>query len=169
MVFRVSICAGTRANLPGTRPKHQARRGTRLTHAALVSAAILATPAHADDVPGPVTVVDGDTVEAAGVRWRLDGIDAPEIQQARCSLERERGIKAAARLVELIAQRGARIVPTLSRTGRRASCGFGRKCGRLVFGDGSTWAEIGIAEGHAVAWTYRVTPRRPDWCTTPAS
>jgi endonuclease YncB( thermonuclease family) len=136
---------------------------------AILIALALTTPARADEPAVPIIVVDADTVEQSGIRWRLDGIDAPEIQQARCGLERERGIKAAGRLMDLVAQRGARLVPTLSRTGRAASGGFGRRLGRLVFLDGTSWADVAIAEGHAVAWTYRLTPARPDWCQVPAS
>ena len=126
--------------------------------------ALLASAASAGASGQAITVVYADTVEAGGQRWRLDGLDAPEIHTARCAVERERGIRAAARLLELIAQRGARIVPVMARSGRVASGGFGRRLGRLVFEDGSTWADISIAEGHAVAWSYRINPRRPDWC-----
>ncbi len=35
------------------------------------------------DVAGPVRVIDGDTIEVAGARIRLHGIDAPESGQ-RC-------------------------------------------------------------------------------------
>ena len=127
--------------------------------------ALLASVAAAEPVGvGPITVVDGDTVEQGGQRWRLDGIDAPEIHAARCEAERERGIKGAARLIDLVAQRGARIVPVVTRTGRVASGGFGRRLGRLVLGDGVAWGDIAVAEGHAVAWAYRHGLRRHDWC-----
>src|SRR5512134_2877434 len=33
------------------------------------------------DVTGPATVIDGDTIVVAGERIRLQGIDAPELQQ----------------------------------------------------------------------------------------
>ena len=35
------------------------------------------------DVTGPATVIDGDTIVVAGERIRLQGIDAPELQQTR--------------------------------------------------------------------------------------
>lgn len=116
---------------------------------------------------GPIAVIDGDTVEACGMRWRLDGIDAPEISHARCADEGHRAIKAAARLMDLIAERGAQIVPVINRLDRIASGGFGRKLGRLVFGDGSTWVDVAIVEGHAVAYQYGKQPL-PNWCGAPA-
>jgi endonuclease YncB( thermonuclease family) len=42
---------------------------------------ILAEPASAEDVAGPVRVIDGDTVEIGGRRIHLFGIDAPEMKQ----------------------------------------------------------------------------------------
>jgi endonuclease YncB( thermonuclease family) len=38
---------------------------------------LLAFPAHAD-ITGPARVIDGDTIEVTGERFRLHGIDAPE-------------------------------------------------------------------------------------------
>ncbi|MBV1695924.1 MAG: hypothetical protein KGP27_15800 [Hyphomicrobiales bacterium] len=66
-----------------------------------------------------IAVVDADTIEQHGVRWRIAGIDAPEIHSAKCAEERRRGILAAARLIALIGERGARINPvTHPRSGR---------------------------------------------------
>ena len=42
--------------------------------------AIAAIPAHADTT-GRATVIDGDTIEVRGERFRLDAIDAPESGQ----------------------------------------------------------------------------------------
>ena len=48
--------------------------------ACLLLVGALARPSFAD-VTGPATVIDGDTIVVAGERIRLQGIDAPELQQ----------------------------------------------------------------------------------------
>ncbi len=45
-----------------------------------VALCLLATPALAD-VSGPARIIDGDSLEIAGERIRLHGIDAPESRQ----------------------------------------------------------------------------------------
>lgn len=46
---------------------------------ALLALAILALPAHAGEpISGKARIIDGDTIEVAGTRIRLEGIDAPE-------------------------------------------------------------------------------------------
>ena len=116
-------------------------------------------------VAGPVTgqtihVVDADTVERDGVRWRVAGLDAPEIHGAKCQEERRRGILAAARLVALLAERGGRLIEA----GKGEK--YGRKVGRLMIGWPSQgdedWATISIREGHGVA--YNGKGPRPTWC-----
>ena len=49
-----------------------------------------------------IRVVDGDTIELDGIRRRFRGCDTPEIKDARCDAERERGERAKARLEQLI-------------------------------------------------------------------
>ena len=57
---------------------------------------------------GPVRIVDGDDLEWDGVRYRLDGFDAPEMSPSNLrsridkGLERERGLKARRQLREHI-------------------------------------------------------------------
>lgn len=53
----------------------------------IITLCLLSTPALAD-VTGPARIVDGDSLEVAGERVRLHGIDAPEIGQL-CSLKGE--------------------------------------------------------------------------------
>lgn len=54
------------------------------------------------NAPGPNCVLDGDTIEFGGAKLEIAGIEAPKIDGARCSNERERGIQAAVRLADLL-------------------------------------------------------------------
>lgn len=104
-----------------------------------------------------ILVIDGDTVMMDGERWRLTGLDAPEIHSAKCAQERQLGIVAAARLIRLLAERGGELVPE---TGRRRDK-FGRRLGRLLVG-GEEWSALAIGEGLAVPYDGRGP--RGDWC-----
>lgn len=42
---------------------------------------LIALPVHASDLTGKPRIIDGDTIEVAGQRTRLYGIDAPEMKQ----------------------------------------------------------------------------------------
>lgn len=127
-----------------------------------ITLACLSAPALA----GPVTVIDGDTVERDGQRWRLSGLDAPETHGARCARERHLGIAAAARLVALLAERGGRVIEEAGPSGKPRREKYGRRLGRLVVGWPSAgeedWAALAIREGLAVAWDG--TGTRHDWC-----
>jgi endonuclease YncB( thermonuclease family) len=48
---------------------------------AFLASLLLAFPAFAGDITGTARIIDGDTIEAAGERIRLHGIDAPESKQ----------------------------------------------------------------------------------------
>jgi endonuclease YncB( thermonuclease family) len=47
----------------------------------LVGLLLISFPAHAQQITGQASVIDGDTIEIAGARIRLHGIDAPESRQ----------------------------------------------------------------------------------------
>jgi endonuclease YncB( thermonuclease family) len=48
---------------------------------ALLASLAIAAPAVAAEIAGPARVIDGDTIDIAGTRIRLWGIDAPETRQ----------------------------------------------------------------------------------------
>jgi len=70
----------------------------------LVLVVLLAAPAWAGPA-GPATVIDGNTLQVAGVRLRLHGIDAPDLDQP-CRLRGRTqacGVIARAALMDLTA------------------------------------------------------------------
>lgn len=109
-----------------------------------------------------ILVIDGDTVEQDGQRWRLAGIDAPEIHRARCPAERRAGIIGAARLIALLDAHGGTLTPLVNGRGTIQRDKFGRVLGTLTLGDGRAWSDIARDEGHAVAWDGK--GRQPNWC-----
>ena len=59
-----------------------------------------------------VRVVDGDTIDGAGVRYRIAALDAPEMN-ARCAGERTRAAAATAELQRLVREaRRIEVFPT---------------------------------------------------------
>jgi len=51
---------------------------------------------------GPNCVIDGETIHVDGAKILIAGIDAPAIEGARCSQERDNGIDAAVQLADLL-------------------------------------------------------------------
>ncbi len=51
---------------------------------------------------GPNCVLDGATIYVARQKVTIAGVEAPQIQDARCDAERNRGIDAAVRLADLL-------------------------------------------------------------------
>lgn len=125
-----------------------------LSRAALLLCVLLAV----HDLTGTIRVVDGDTVDRWMWRWRLVGIDAPEIRRAACPAERAAGIAARDRLAALIAGgTRVRLVPVQWRRDK-----YGRVLGRIDV-DGADVTAMLIAEGHARAYDGR--SKREGWCS----
>lgn len=101
-------------------------------------------------------VVSGDTFDVAGQKFRIAGIDAPQILASRCDAEERRGKVAAQRLRELL-NSGAMSLETVG--------GLASVSGpvlRVVRIDGRNIGATMITEGLAVSYGA-VRP----WCVTP--
>lgn len=121
---------------------------------------LLTAPAGAQPMPlcgsghRVTCVVDGDTFWLEGVKVRLEGIDAPEIDHAACRAERRLGDQARDRLAHILGQPF-----TLERRGRAETDRYGRLLRTVVTGD-TTAGAILIGEGLARVW-----PDGPEtWC-----
>jgi micrococcal nuclease len=105
--------------------------------------------------PSAFIVVDGDTIRSpAGIRYRLLGFDAPEIFHAQCDSEYSLGMRAKARLEDLIAGGNARLVESgkLDRYARALA---------VLTINGRDVAETLVQEGLARRYFGR---RRQSWC-----
>jgi len=110
-------------------------------------------------------VIDGDTVEVDGVSLRIAGIDTPETWKPRCARERELGLAAKKRLIELL-DKGELTVVIVSPAGG----GFGRALGYVYVGEIDV-GETLMREGLALKWTrgpVSKAARMAIWCP-PAS
>jgi endonuclease YncB( thermonuclease family) len=103
---------------------------------------------------GPVRVIDGDTLVAAGERIRLRDIDAPELKGARCANERDLAESAAA-LLEQLLERGP---VTVIRYGKDQ---YGRTLAYVMV-DGRPVQERLVGWQLAEWWDGRGP--RPRWC-----
>jgi endonuclease YncB( thermonuclease family) len=66
---------------------------------------ILVSPVRAEPIaPADISISDGDTIKARGKTYRLVGFDTPEIEDAKCAIERQLGAQAMARLQAIIAK-----------------------------------------------------------------
>jgi endonuclease YncB( thermonuclease family) len=101
---------------------------------------------------GPNCVADGDTIYVQGEKVNIAGIEAPQIQGAKCEDERRRGIDAAVQLANML-NRGK---VTLGAAARDAS---GRQV-RKVEVDGADVGQAMIDAGVA----REVGSDTPSWC-----
>lgn len=104
-----------------------------------------------------VRVIDGDTFDVGGERIRIENIDAPEINGARCAAEKALGRKAAERLTQLLSAGDWRLERAPGE--RRDADRYGRKLRRVITAEGDI-GRILIAEGLARPWEGR----RKNWC-----
>jgi endonuclease YncB( thermonuclease family) len=118
----------------------------------------MAANATAFERPGPLIrawVIDGDTVDGDGVRYRLANIDAPETgDNAKCFLERERGEEAKRAAIKLVRSANVVAVRRTWRTDR-----FGRRVA-FVLVDGADLGRLLVAQGLAQPWRGK----RERWC-----
>ncbi len=129
----------------------------------IAAAALVFTPQEQSFSPTPaaadtwrrVHVIDGDTIEAGGRRFRLANIDTPETGDlARCAAERRLGQRAAARARALLG--GANRIET-QEVGRTDA--YGRTIAHVLI-DGRDLGDVLVAEGLARPWRGRREP----WC-----
>jgi len=133
----------------------------------------LATPAVAEPIdPEDVTVIDGDTINVFHVQpnVRLVGFNAPESSNALCEAERQLGIRATQRLLDLV--RACHLDFVYVRcscpesTQNTRFCNYGRDCGTLK-SNGRDVGAILIEEKLAVPFICGATscPKTPrPWC-----
>lgn len=100
-------------------------------------------------------VVDGDTLWLDGEKIRVADIDTPEISQPGCAAEKELGLQATQRLIELL-----NLAPfELRQNGGNDEDQYGRKL-RIIMRDGVSLGDQLVSEGLARSWTGQRQP----WC-----
>lgn len=105
--------------------------------------------------PETVYVIDGDTIDVSGERYRLAGFDTPETYHAQCDYELALGREATSRLRELVASGQHLEVMVLPGRDR-----YGRGLARLFVG-GLDVGPILISERLARQYDGG---RREGWC-----
>jgi endonuclease YncB( thermonuclease family) len=133
--------------------------------------ALAATPAVASPIePGAIEVVDGDTIRAGGLTFRLVGFDTPETgSRVRCEYERTLAAVASRRLRRLIAGGGLDLerIACSCRPGTEGTpaCNHGRLCGTLR-ARGRDVGAILISEGLARPFICgpQSCPAQQGWC-----
>ncbi|WP_176832951.1 thermonuclease family protein [Celeribacter baekdonensis] len=105
--------------------------------------------------PASVYVIDGDTIDLGGERFRLVGLDTPETYNPQCAYEKALGDEATRRLRELIGS--GELVELIVLPGRDR---YDRGLARLYIGRADV-ADILIGEGLAREYNGG---RRQGWC-----
>ncbi len=99
-------------------------------------------------------VVDGDTFWFRGAKIRIADIDTPELSPPRCERERQRGMAAKQRLLEILNSG-----PLVFRSTAQDEDRFGRKL-RVVYRGDRSVGDILVAENLARKWEGS----RRGWC-----
>lgn len=102
-----------------------------------------------------IYVIDGDTIDIDGERYRLVGFDTPETYRAECESEKQLGEQATWRLRALIA--GANEITLEAQPNHDK---YGRGLGTLRI-EGRDVGDVLISEG--LARPFRSGSRQP-WC-----
>ncbi|NDV86492.1 thermonuclease family protein [Aurantimonas aggregata] len=101
---------------------------------------------------GVTCLVDGDTGWEKGEKWRIAGIDTPELSKPECAAERRAAVAARDRM------------QTLMSGGYSLSGGdtdrYGRRLVTVTLSDGRDAGEVLVAEGLSQRWPNRGNP----WC-----
>ncbi|MGR9244147.1 thermonuclease family protein (plasmid) [Rhizobium leguminosarum] len=99
-------------------------------------------------------VVDGDTFWFRGEKIRIADIDTPELSPPRCQRERELGLAAKNRLLDILNSG-----PLSFKTTAKEEDRFGRKL-RIVYRDRHSVGDMLVAKGLARKWQGS----RRSWC-----
>jgi endonuclease YncB( thermonuclease family) len=127
----------------------------------------LAEPITVNDI----AVVDGDTIDAHGQRYRMIGYDTPEVKTPRRKVgpdERAVAIIAKERFTELLSSGALDLTEVPCSCSAKklqdGACNHGRKCAILSL-NGKNIGDALIAEELAVPYVCSTTrcPRMPDW------
>ena len=115
-----------------------------------------AAPIQAEQISArSIYVIDGDTIDINGARYRLVGFDTPETYRPQCDYEKALGNQATARLKQLTS--GIATIDLVVQPGRDK---YGRGLARL-FVNSHDVGTILIQEGLARAYSGG---RRSSWC-----
>ena len=136
----------------------------------LAALVLLASPAPAEELTGRLQVIDGDTVwhyapnERTPEKIRLLDIDAPESHRSACEAELVAGLRAKARLLELLQLRPVTI-ERCDRHGEACEDRFGRTLARIRNGAGDEVGAVLIRERLALPYVPgRKAERNAHWC-----